>query len=316
MRLLDTDKDYTHREKEKLCAKKKTQLVKEFRTRLQSCIKTIREEGSWKLKELSEEKDTVIQVFYHYPNGKNAAILHAIAEQTTVEMVEEETLYTVKLPITAYEEIALMLFEWDAFRKIKQEDADNTEGLAFLRKYYRLSEVNELIKNLQLYTDDFRSMRSVKDPNVKQLINEYTAIFQERKDAIWQQLILQGKESGRWVTEQKMFCIIHDHYPDAVFQYKPDWLRGQSVDVYIPSIKVAVEYQGLQHYSPVEFFGGREALYDNQKRDLRKKMRCEQQQVRLIYWDYYEPVTEEWFLSFMKPQILGEITYHVYERGE
>lgn len=65
-----------------------------------------------------------------------------------------------------------------------------------------------------------------------------------------------------------------------------------------------------------EFFGGRDALYDNQKRDLRKKMRCEQQQVRLIYWDYYEPVTEEWFLSFMKPQILGEITYHVYERGE
>lgn len=37
-----------------------------------------------------------------------------------------------------------------------------------------------------------------------------------------------------------------------------------SYDFYIPSHKLLIEYQGLQHYEPVEFFGGEE-IFEKQK---------------------------------------------------
>jgi hypothetical protein len=39
-------------------------------------------------------------------------------------------------------------------------------------------------------------------------------------------------------------------------QGNPDWLAGQRFDVWLPEISVAVEFNGIQHYEPVDFFGG------------------------------------------------------------
>lgn len=45
---------------------------------------------------------------------------------------------------------------------------------------------------------------------------------------------------------------------------------------------VAIEYQGLQHDHPVEFFGGEDAFIDAQLRDERKRDACEAASVTLI----------------------------------
>ena len=75
-------------------------------------------------------------------------------------------------------------------------------------------------------------------------------------------------------------------YPDTLYQYRPEWLGRQSLDLFIPSLGTAIEYQGIQHYLPVEFFGGEEALSQRQELDLQKRKLCEENHIRLIEWSY------------------------------
>lgn len=50
--------------------------------------------------------------------------------------------------------------------------------------------------------------------------------------------------------------------------------------------KFAIEYNGKQHYEPVDFFGGEEAYYSQKKRDEKKKEYCEQNNIELIIIPY------------------------------
>lgn len=61
------------------------------------------------------------------------------------------------------------------------------------------------------------------------------------------------------------------------------------LDIYLPKLNVAIEYQGAQHYEPIEFFGGQEAFERTIERDKRKKELCEKHKCILIYVDkgYY-----------------------------
>ncbi|QHC04050.1 hypothetical protein GRQ40_08765 [Anoxybacillus sp. PDR2] len=71
----------------------------------------------------------------------------------------------------------------------------------------------------------------------------------------------------------------------------PDWLAPQHLDVYIKDLKI-FEYQGAQHYLPIEYFDGEEALQRRIKLDKRKKELCQKNGVELIEWMFYEPVTK------------------------
>jgi hypothetical protein len=88
-----------------------------------------------------------------------------------------------------------------------------------------------------------------------------------------------------WVAETAFFYAIKAAFPDhSVEQHaRPKWLGRQHLDVFIPSLSVALEYQGLQHDEPVEFFGGVEAFEANQARDARKLRLASRHGVRIIY---------------------------------
>ena len=104
-----------------------------------------------------------------------------------------------------------------------------------------------------------------------------------------------GVKISRWVNETAMFALIHKHYADAIYQYRTQWLGKQSLDVYVPSLKVAFEYQGLQHFKPIDHFGGEAKFKELQERDARKLQLCKKNKVKVIYWNYDEPVSERVF---------------------
>ncbi len=100
------------------------------------------------------------------------------------------------------------------------------------------------------------------------------------------QLTADGIIKPKWKHELSLFEAIRKRYPDTLYQYRPEWLGRQSLDIYIPCLRTGVEYQGVQHYHPVEFFGGEEALLQRKELDEQKKHLCEENGVRLIEWAY------------------------------
>lgn len=72
-------------------------------------------------------------------------------------------------------------------------------------------------------------------------------------------------------------------------QKRFDWLGQLSLDFYIPSIKTAIECQGIQHFTPRDFaYKGNEwsnELYEKIiERDSRKNKLCKENGIELIYF--------------------------------
>ncbi|WP_408914449.1 hypothetical protein [Brucella pseudogrignonensis] len=103
-----------------------------------------------------------------------------------------------------------------------------------------------------------------------------------------------------WISEASLFHLIKSHFPDATFQWTAPWLGRQSIDVYVPSIRTAFEYQGQQHYHAIELFGGEEGLVATQSRDRIKRERLAKNGVRLIEWHYSVPVNEAALTEYMQ----------------
>ena len=64
-----------------------------------------------------------------------------------------------------------------------------------------------------------------------------------------------------------------------------------SYDVYICGLKIAIEYQGEQHFNPVEYFGGEENFQKQRERDRIKAKRSKENGIKLIYVNYWENIT-------------------------
>jgi len=98
----------------------------------------------------------------------------------------------------------------------------------------------------------------------------------------------------RWVSETKLYQVIRSIIPSAVIETHahPAFLNGLEYDIYIPKMKLAIEYQGKQHFEPVNHFGGESAFARVQERDAKKKELSTKQGIDLIYFDYTEEVNE------------------------
>jgi len=66
------------------------------------------------------------------------------------------------------------------------------------------------------------------------------------------------------------------------------------VDIYIPTYRLAFEFDGEQHFRYTEYFhGDRQGFVRAQKRDLRKDELCQNQDITLVRVAYNEQLEEE-----------------------
>lgn len=69
-----------------------------------------------------------------------------------------------------------------------------------------------------------------------------------------------------------------------------NWLLNKStnypltLDFYIPSLNIAIECQGVQHFIDIEHFGRKHSLSERIDRDRLKKKLCNEHNVKLIYY--------------------------------
>lgn len=76
-----------------------------------------------------------------------------------------------------------------------------------------------------------------------------------------------------WVSETLLYQQLKRAFDDieVVQHASPAFLGRQHYDVYFPEYKIAIEYQGDQHFKPIDYFGGEEAFILGQERDKKKR---------------------------------------------
>lgn len=57
-------------------------------------------------------------------------------------------------------------------------------------------------------------------------------------------------------------------------------------DFYLTELKILIEYQGVQHYKAVDFFGGEEALKKQRARDKIKRQYAKKKKIKLVIISY------------------------------
>ncbi len=111
-----------------------------------------------------------------------------------------------------------------------------------------------------------------------------THLTREAENMVREQLGIPKVGEG-WVAETILYYEIKKAFPNLEVQQhaKPDWLGKQHLDIFIPEKRVALEYQGVQHDQPVDYFGGQDSFEINKKRDDRKYRLCKRHRIKLIY---------------------------------
>lgn len=97
------------------------------------------------------------------------------------------------------------------------------------------------------------------------------------------------------INEIKLFNFLKDNINEEIIsQYKEDWLSGQTLDIYIPSKKIGIEYQGIQHFKPVKYFGGIKKYEYTQQKDKEKFEKCKANDVKLFYFSVEKELPNEY----------------------
>ena len=133
----------------------------------------------------------------------------------------------------------------------------------------------------------------------KNLLSNYLDTYNDAENGIRKLKGLPMVGEG-WISETKIFYLIKQHFGNqtAVLHHgRPKWLGRQHFDIYLPEYNLAIEFQGEQHYQPIDFFGGTESFEKNQKRDEQKKILAKENNCHLICIDK----------SYLETDLLQEI---------
>lgn len=265
-------------------------IVKGFKQKIEEYSELLCQGIFW---EQEMEFPKQVEYFFLYPNGKNSDITYFLAQKYgEVETVDGLLHKAIFVPEN---------YEWfdclflGAGRNLppsvkRDFKKKNIMYHSFMSNYYLPEKLHAI-----------RSECTIKSVNIpEECWKKYDHAMKVQRDlllskrkAVYDMLLLEGRSSSRWTREQQMFFIIKKWFPDAKYQYKADWLGFQSLDVFIPSINVGMEYQGKQHFMPVEFFGGERGFRDRVRLDNEKKEKCQRRGVVLIEWRYDEPINQE-----------------------
>lgn len=106
-----------------------------------------------------------------------------------------------------------------------------------------------------------------------------------------------------WVSESLLYntvCLLCPN-ENVVFHYRPDWLDGLELDIFLPERRIGIEYQGQQHYIPVKHWGGEKALEAQRERDKKKARLCRANGVLLRTVTYKEDIVPELVAKLIMP---------------
>ena len=101
--------------------------------------------------------------------------------------------------------------------------------------------------------------------------------------------------------ENKIRDLLEKYSINFFVQYKFDNCKNKSrlaFDFYLPDYNTCIEYNGIQHYKPIDYFGGEKRFKEQVKNDFIKKKYCAENKINLIIIKYNEKVDK--IIKFLK----------------
>lgn len=195
------------------------------------------------------------------------------------------------LSVSGYQSVVELQRAIEEYRKRSRE----IQVMLVVELFRRLNPMREMMT-----TEGDCASHGKKDVLEKVWVDQQRKHAKSKYDAEKKILLEKEELNIRWKGEYSMFKLARDLYKDAIYQYHVDWLGLQSIDVYIPSIKVGIEYQGIQHFEPVDFFGGKEGLEYRQELDEKKRWLCKENGISLLEWRYDDALTVKKFAAAIR----------------
>jgi hypothetical protein len=146
-----------------------------------------------------------------------------------------------------------------------------------LNEYYEKNNISLLRYHFTRYKRrNLDRMKKLKD-DIELISTESENKYRQNKNI--------PKIGENWIEETLLYYKIKEDFPSLkVIQHgKPAFLGQQHYDIWIPNILLAIEYQGEQHFKPIEYFGGEETYKKQIERDKRKYDLSIENGITLLY---------------------------------
>jgi len=88
--------------------------------------------------------------------------------------------------------------------------------------------------------------------------------------------------------ESKGETIIRHYLEENNISFKQEYKlsNNQRFDFYLEEYNTIIEFDGIQHFQPVDFFGGKEGFIQTKERDIYKNNYCKDNNIKLIRISY------------------------------
>lgn len=103
-------------------------------------------------------------------------------------------------------------------------------------------------------------------------------------------------------------AILDKHNIKYIHQYRiPEVINRYEYDFYLPEYKTLIEFHGIQHYEPIEFFGGEDNLSYVKRNDEIKKHLADLYKYRFLEFNYkqFKFMSPCQFETFTKQRIIN-----------
>lgn len=187
------------------------------------------------------------------------------------------------------------------------------------QKAKRTMQFNEFLEKAKSIYGDmfyyFKETYTKLHSNVKMRCNNCGYIFERNANSHLRCFSLCQNCNKRSIMEYEIQKLLEENNIPYLYNNTFDWLiynRKLTLDFYLPNQKIAIECQGLQHFEPIEFFGGNESFFINRKRDEEKLKLCKKNNVKMIYYSNIK--NYDYFLDEIVFHNLNDVLIEIIKR--
>lgn len=183
-------------------------------------------------------------------------------------------------------------------------------------KIYRKKNQDKLLKNHREYNQknkeniNLKSRERFKKPEIKLKkklyyrkwykknkegkIRKYYKKNKQKENVKRKKLGLPLIGDGYFYQESRLFLFISKLFPTEEIIRRNRKILGLELDIYLPNLKLAFEFQGYHHFVyPNHFHKTKEQFELNQWKDKRKKELCKEEGIILIEITEFEELSEQ-----------------------